>query len=50
MCWPLVGRHTFEWGSSTTTEESMPNGVVCDCGAWKIVDGKPVRREVFEIE
>ena len=42
MCWPLVGRHIFGWGSTTTTEESLPEGAVCDCGGYKIWRGQAV--------
>ena len=42
MCWPLAGTHVFEWGSSTTTEESMPDGLVCACRGYKIWRGQAV--------
>ena len=39
MCWPLVGKHIFDWPSSTAAafeKPIIPDGTVCSCGNYKI--------------
>ena len=49
MCWQLVNKHCFDWVSATTPAEiGPPDGIICDCGAYIMRDGKAIRKNVFD--